>query len=128
MILPSFMRLLVVAMVETPEAVANADAIAAVDGVDVLLFGTNDLTAAMGIPGEIGHARVQEAYRHVAEVCARRGKVLGMGGVYDETWARAYVGMGARFVLSGSDHTYIMSGARQRSAFLRGLEPPARTA
>ena len=38
-------ELLLVLMVETPESVENADAIAAVPGVDVLLIGTNDLCA-----------------------------------------------------------------------------------
>src|SRR5690606_1781972 len=41
---------LVVAMLETPQAVDNADAIAAVEGIDALLIGTNDLAAEMGIP------------------------------------------------------------------------------
>jgi 2-keto-3-deoxy-L-rhamnonate aldolase RhmA len=114
-------EILVVAMIETPEAVANADAIAAVDGIDVLLFGTSDLTASMGIAGQIGHARVQQAYRSVAEICRQRGKVLGMGGVYDETWARAYMAMGARFVLGGSDHTFLMGAATARAEALRAL-------
>lgn len=118
-------EVLVVAMIETPEAVENADAIAAVEGIDVLLFGTSDLTAAMGIPGEIGHQRVQDAYAHVGGVCRKHGKVLGMGGVYDETWAKAYIGLGVRFVLSGSDHTYLIAGAGQRARFLRALDPGA---
>src|SRR4030081_2406985 len=57
---------LVVAMIESPQAVSNAQAIAAVDGVDCLLIGTSDLTAEMGIPGEIDHPRVTEAYGQVA--------------------------------------------------------------
>src|SRR5947207_6780391 len=52
---------LVVAMIESPQAVANADAIAAVPGIDGLLIGTSDLTAELGISGQIGHARVAEA-------------------------------------------------------------------
>jgi 2-keto-3-deoxy-L-rhamnonate aldolase RhmA len=44
-----------------------------------------------------------------------------MGGVYDEENASRYVAMGARFLLTGSDHSYITSGANQRSAFFRGL-------
>jgi 2-keto-3-deoxy-L-rhamnonate aldolase RhmA len=112
---------LIVAMIETPEAVANADAIAAVEGIDVLLFGTSDLTTTMGIAGQIGHARVQEAYRSVAAVCRERGKVLGMGGVYDETYARTYLALGARFVLGGSDHQFLLEGGSARAKFLRGL-------
>ena len=40
------------AMIETPEAVENADAIAAVDGIDVLHIGASDLSTEMGIPGQ----------------------------------------------------------------------------
>ena len=114
-------EVLVVAMIETPEAVANADAIAEVDGIDVLLFGTSDLTAAMGISGQIGHPRVREAYVHVAAVCQKRGKVLGMGGVYDETNARTYIGLGARLVLGGNDHQFMLDAATARAGFLRAL-------
>jgi 2-keto-3-deoxy-L-rhamnonate aldolase RhmA len=113
-------EVIVVAMIETVEAVANAEAIAAVPGIDVLLFGTSDLTADMGIPGQIGHARVQEAYRSVAEICRRHGKVLGMGGVYDDVFARAYIALGARFVLAGGDHQFLISAATARAEMLRG--------
>jgi 2-keto-3-deoxy-L-rhamnonate aldolase RhmA len=115
--------ILVACMIETPEAVANVAAIAAVPGVDVLLIGTSDLTASMGIPGQIGHPDVQAAYAKVAAACATAGKVMGMGGVYDETWAAAYIKLGARFLLSGSDHNLLMAAAAARSQFLRGLQP-----
>jgi 2-keto-3-deoxy-L-rhamnonate aldolase RhmA len=114
-------EILVVCMIETPEAVANADAIAAVPGVDVLLIGTSDLTATMGISAQIGHPDVRRAYEAVGAACARHGKVLGMGGVYDEKVAPEYIKLGARFILSGADHAFLMAGATQRSKFLRGL-------
>jgi 2-keto-3-deoxy-L-rhamnonate aldolase RhmA len=114
-------EILVVCMVETPESVAHADAIAAVPGVDVLLIGTSDLTATMGIAGQMGHPEVRKAYEAVAAACARHGKVMGMGGVYDETVAPDYIRLGARFILSGSDHAFLMAGATARSKFLRGL-------
>ena len=44
-----------------------------------------------------------------------------MGGVYDEENASRYVGMGARFVLTGSDHSYILMGADARSGFFNAL-------
>lgn len=43
---------LVIVMVETPAAIAQVDAIAAVPGLDVVLIGTNDLCAELGIPGQ----------------------------------------------------------------------------
>src|SRR3954451_9447399 len=54
---------LTVVMLETPTAIANAEEIAAVPGVDVLLIGTNDLCAEMGIPGDFGNERLADAYR-----------------------------------------------------------------
>jgi 2-keto-3-deoxy-L-rhamnonate aldolase RhmA len=112
---------LVCCMIETAEAVANADAIAAVPGVDALLIGTSDLSSDMGIAGQMGHERVQAAYRAVIEACRKHGKQPGMGGVYDETWARTYAQWGARFILGGSDGMFIMQGARERAKFFAGL-------
>ena len=114
-------EILVVVMIETPEAVANAAAIAAVPGVDVLLFGTSDLTATMGIPGQIGHPDVRKAYETVGAACQKHGKVMGMGGVYDEKVAPDYIKLGARFILSGNDMAFLSAGASQRAKFLRGL-------
>ena len=116
-------ELLLVVMVETPEAVANADAIAAVPGVDVLLIGTSDLSSEMGIPGEIGHPRVEEAYRQVAEACRRHGKVLGMGGVYDDETAPRYIKLGARMLLGGSDQQFILQAGSARAKALQAMVP-----
>src|SRR5260370_39190715 len=52
---------LVVVMLETPQAIANAETIAAVAGVEVLLVGTNDLIVEMGVPGQVVHAEVARA-------------------------------------------------------------------
>jgi len=102
---------LVVAMIESPQAVANADAIAAVPGIDGLLIGTS---------GQIGHAKVAEAYDKVGAACRKHGKALGMGGVYDKENATRYIKGGARMILSGSDHNYILAGAKARTEVLRG--------
>jgi 2-keto-3-deoxy-L-rhamnonate aldolase RhmA len=116
-------ELLIVPMIETPQAVENAEAIAAVPGIDVLLIGSNDLALEMGIPGEIGHERVRDAYAKVGAACRRHNKVLGMGGVYDQELASRYIGMGASFVLGANDHALLLNAATQRAAFLRGIVP-----
>jgi 2-keto-3-deoxy-L-rhamnonate aldolase RhmA len=116
-------EILTVVMLESPEAIKNADAIAEVDGVDVLLIGTSDLSAELGIAGQMGHQKIVDAYEAVGNACRKHGKVLGMGGVYDEVNAARYVGMGARFVLTGSDHSYMLIGANQRTAFFTGQPP-----
>ncbi|HZD25636.1 MAG TPA: aldolase/citrate lyase family protein [Alphaproteobacteria bacterium] len=112
---------LVVVMVETPEAVENADAIAAAPGVDVVLIGSNDLCMEMGIPGQFEHPRLEDAYRRVAEACRCHGRYLGMGGVYAPAQMRKYLGIGARLVLAGSDFSFMMAAARNQAADVRGM-------
>lgn len=116
-------EILIVPMIETPLAVENVDAIAAIPGIDALLIGTNDLSLEMGISGQIGHARIKAAYTTVAEACKRHGKVLGMGGVYDQELSTHYIGLGARLILGASDHALLLNAAAQRVQFLRGISP-----
>jgi 4-hydroxy-2-oxoheptanedioate aldolase len=111
---------LVVVMLETPQAIANADSIAAVPGVDVLLIGTNDLAMEMGIPGEFAHAEVARAYERVIAACRRHNKAPGMGGVYTEDLLAKYIDLGMRMILSGNDLSLIMAGGSQKATFLRG--------
>jgi 2-keto-3-deoxy-L-rhamnonate aldolase RhmA len=110
---------LLIVMLETPAAIKNADAIAAVKGVDVLLIGTNDLCAEMGIPGQFTHKKVEEAYATVIAAARKHRKFPGMGGVYDPPLMQKYIGMGMRFILSGSDLSFMMAGAAARASVLR---------
>ena len=112
---------LVVVMLETPQAIENAEQIAAVEGIDVLLVGTNDLCAEMGIHGDFANPRVPEAYRKVIAACAKHGKHPGMGGVYDPKLMTEYIGLGMRFILSGNDLAFLMAGARERASILRAI-------
>jgi 2-keto-3-deoxy-L-rhamnonate aldolase RhmA len=112
---------MLVMMLETPRAVESADAIAAVPGVDVLLVGTNDLTLEMGIPGRYDDPRVIQAYETVIAACAKHGKYPGMGGIYDHPTMERYIALGARFVLAGSDLSFLMAAGQARTDFLRSL-------
>ena len=114
-------NMLIVIMLESPEAIDNADSIAAVDGVDVILIGTNDLCMEMGIPGDYSNPKVKDAYIKVIEACKKYGKTPGMGGVYNEELMSEYIKMGMRFILSGSDLSFMMQSASQRSNKLRSF-------
>ena len=57
------------AQIETREGVENADAIAAVDGVDCLWVGHFDLSCSLGIPGQFDHPDFLEAIAVVTEAC-----------------------------------------------------------
>jgi 4-hydroxy-2-oxoheptanedioate aldolase len=109
-----------VAMLETPEGIANADTIAAVSGIDVLLIGSNDLCIAMGIPGDLKSPKLRAAYENTAKACKAHGKHLGVGGIRaDVEHVSELVKLGARFVIAGSDVQYLMKSARAEVANLR---------
>ncbi|BBK32942.1 2-keto-3-deoxy-L-rhamnonate aldolase RhmA [Stella humosa] len=110
--------MLVVVMLETPTAIANADAIAAVPGIDVLMIGTSDLTMEMGLSGQLTHPDVVAAYETVIAACKKHGKWAGMGGVYVEEPMKKYVDMGVRMILSGNDLSLLMAAATQRAKFV----------
>ena len=114
-------NMLIVIMLESPEAIDNVDSIAAIDGVDVVLIGTNDLCMEMGIPGDYSNPKVKDAYIKVIEACKKYEKTPGMGGVYNEELMSEYIKMGMRFILSGSDLSFMMQSASQRSNKLRSF-------
>jgi 2-keto-3-deoxy-L-rhamnonate aldolase RhmA len=111
---------ILIPMLETPEGIANADAIAAVPGIDVLLIGANDLCTAMGIPGELKSPKLRAAYETTAKACKTHGKHLGVGGIRaDVEHVAELVKLGARFVIAASDVQYLMKSARDEVAALR---------
>jgi 4-hydroxy-2-oxoheptanedioate aldolase len=106
-------------MLETPTAIANADAIAAVPGIDSLLIGTNDLAMELGIPGGFADERAAAAYQAVCDACRAHGKFAGVGGIADEALLRRYIEMGVRVVLPGSDLSFMAAAATQTAATMR---------
>ena len=112
--------MLVIVMLETPNAIENADEIAAVEGIDVVMIGTNDLSAASGIPGEVGHNRIVANYETVAAACKKYGKWMGMGGVPSPELQEKYISIGVRFVLAGQDMSVLIAGASSIANRVRG--------
>ena len=103
---------LITVMIETPKAVENAEAIAAVPGIDSLLVGSSDLSMEMGIPGQQGDARIQAACKKVVDACKKHGKWPGMGGAYSEEMLKVYTGMGMKLILAGNDLPMLTGAAR----------------
>jgi 2-keto-3-deoxy-L-rhamnonate aldolase RhmA len=109
-------------MIESPQGVENAEAIAAVEGVDVLFIGVNDLAQGMGLSGQLDHARVVDAVAEVARAATAQGKYSGIGGIGDTALMRRYIGTGMRFILGGNDFAFMMAAARQRAEALRARD------
>jgi 2-keto-3-deoxy-L-rhamnonate aldolase RhmA len=107
-------------LVETPLGVANADAIAAVDGVDMLAIGANDLTAELGVPGDVRCEQFRDAVMRVEAACRHHGKICVIGGVSDLKVLAEFAARGvAPMMMSGSDVDLLFSAAQMRVEALR---------
>jgi 4-hydroxy-2-oxoheptanedioate aldolase len=97
---------------ESAEAVTKADEIAAVDGVDMVMIGSNDFLADCGLPGQYEHARLREAYAKTIAACRKHGKHVGVGGLASRAdLAAEFVRMGARYVSTGTDLGFLLAAA-----------------
>jgi 2-keto-3-deoxy-L-rhamnonate aldolase RhmA len=110
---------LVVCMIETPEGLANVDAIAAVEGVDVIHIGCNDLLTAMGLPGKFGCPEIVAAMERIIAAAKKHGKFAGLGGERDMARQLAFIKRGVNFVTTQTDIGFLMAAANQRTAEIR---------
>jgi 2-keto-3-deoxy-L-rhamnonate aldolase RhmA len=69
---------LIVAQIETKEAIENIDAILGVEGIDVGLIGPNDLSISLGIPDQLNSEMINHAIEKVVEVAKKRKKASGI--------------------------------------------------
>lgn len=117
---------LCIVMIETVEALANLEAIAATPGLDGLLVGPVDLALSMGhgpalqMPGE-----VLDAIGTVAECCRRHGLIAASVSIGPDN-AAEQIARGVTFLTSGADSLFMRRGAEEEVRRLRGLAGLAR--
>jgi 4-hydroxy-2-oxoheptanedioate aldolase len=103
---------LLVVQVESPKALENADAIARVPGVDVLMLGPGDFSVLAGVPYQFDHPLLIEAHRRVAEAARQAGIHWGtVSGNPDHS--RRLMEMGARFICHNADILILKRGLEQ---------------
>jgi 4-hydroxy-2-oxoheptanedioate aldolase len=111
-------RLVTMAQIETPESLSNLDAIASVDGVDVLFIGPLDLTTNMGIQGQFENPLFTEARQAVAAAARKAGKAAGILAT-----APSQIPVlreeGFSVMAFGSDGGAVATGLRQSLAAMR---------
>ncbi|CAI7586772.1 unnamed protein product [Penicillium pancosmium] len=100
-------------MIESADAVENVLKIAAVEGVDVVLVGSTDLSIDLGVGGQFDHPKYRNALKTVSEACQAKGKIMGLAGVYDspEIHSWAINDLGVRFMLVQQDTSLLSQGA-----------------
>ncbi|MFJ5262473.1 HpcH/HpaI aldolase/citrate lyase family protein [Streptomyces sp. NPDC088387] len=103
-------------LLETPSGIANADAIAALDGVDMLALGANDFTAELGVPGQYDDPRVRDAVVRLTNACRRHGKLMVLGGIGDQKLLDDLVPLGVCSLrMTGTDSALLYAAADARA-------------
>ena len=92
----------VMVQIESAKGVDNAEAIAAIDGIDALFIGPSDLSAAMGFMGQPNHPDVQAAMTRVLAAGNKHQKAVGILAPVEDD-ARRYLAQGMTFVAVGGD-------------------------
>ena len=113
---------MVMVQFENAAALARAEEIVAVPGVDMVMIGTNDLLADWGMPEQYEHPRVREAYAQTIAACRKHGKHVGVGGLASRPKLVAeFVQMGARYVSTGTDLAFLLGACAQRAKQVRDI-------
>lgn len=106
---------LIVAQIESATAVANIDAICAVQGIDMLLIGPRDLSATIGKLGQLGDPEVQGMVHHAAARIKAAGKLLACtllpGMTVPQMFAEGY-----DLVLAGKEVDFLIQGGQALAA------------
>ena len=104
-------ELLLIAQIETTQALLNADEIVATKGIDVAFVGPTDMTMSLGLVDDRWNPKVIDAMKTVIKACEKHGKIPGTLAVSVEE-AKKWLGLGFRFVALGSDSKFLFQGAK----------------
>jgi len=114
---------LLVCMIETVEGLDNVEAIAAVEGVDVLHVGSNDLLVDMGKPGKFDDPDIIAAQDRVIAAAKKHGIFAGCGGNRDIERQVQAIRRGAQFVTTQTDIGFLSAAA---NAWTQGVRKALR--
>jgi 2-keto-3-deoxy-L-rhamnonate aldolase RhmA len=102
--------------IESLEGLKNVDAIAAVEGIDMIAYGHSDLSGALGIHLQLDHPRFKEVVRTIADTCRKHGK-LARGSAETEAQIEEYWKLGCKVLnLPGTDTSTYHDGLKARAA------------
>ncbi len=87
--------------IEDPEPLKDLEAIAELEGYDMLFFGSGDFTQGIGAPGDFNHPKVMETRRLVAEMANKHGKYAATTG--NIKMLPELIDMGYHFISIGAD-------------------------
>jgi 2-keto-3-deoxy-L-rhamnonate aldolase RhmA len=112
---------LLMAQLETPDALVAANEIAAVEGVDILLAGPDDMALTLGgisMNAPKPMDKMREWQTAVSDACRTHGKFYGAIGASTDLFA-LYSGLGAAMIACAADVGFIASGSEAAASAAR---------
>lgn len=108
-------------MIESREGLEACEAIAALDGVDGLIVGANDLTQALGRAGDLDAPVAREAFARIAAAARAAGKAFGVMGVPDAFIRSHALDLGATWTVAANDVNLLFEAAEARARTIRAF-------
>lgn len=109
-----------IVQIEHKDAVADIDAILAVEGLDAVIIGPNDLSASIGLLGAPTHPEVLKLCATTIARCKVAGKPCGVSiGPGDRQAISMWLATGVDFISCGDDISFLAMGARSTLDHIR---------
>ncbi len=106
--------------IETRSALEDLDAILAVEQLDSVVIGPQDLSASLGLAGQIEHPQLIAAYETIIAKAHQAGKFVGIGMGPQPKFAERVARMGVNWIQCGNDFSYMVDATEAMFASLRG--------
>lgn len=113
---------MVIVQIETVEAIADLDAILAVEGITAVMVGPGDLAVSLGHLDDLDHPEVGEAIQNVLDACLAAGVPFGLFTA-DTATALEWIGKGGLIVNCRADLGLLLAGVQGLAAELRAALP-----
>jgi 4-hydroxy-2-oxoheptanedioate aldolase len=104
-------EVLLIAQIESAQAVNNVLEIAGIAGIDVCMMGTNDLSLDMGYPGQGGHPEVKESIGKVVDSC-RKANIASGNHISSLDGLRYWMKQGMRMITYSFDSQLIIDSGK----------------
>lgn len=116
-------EVLLVVQIESPEAIENADAIAALEGVDALFLGPDDIMLRRGYPMSAPRSEdtLGNDMKAVVAACRRHGKFSVASGGVNARMVKYAADLGFNLIVAGADMRFLAAGSEKAAKEAREI-------
>ncbi len=111
----------IIVQIEHIDAVKNLDEIIAVEGIDTVVIGANDLSGSVGLLAQIRHPKVMGLCDKAAEICRKADFLFGASVLWSEENVRDWINRGVAWIGVDNDISYLGNGAKTAYNLTKGL-------